>query len=43
MKAQIISIVIILVVAIIIALLGLFIHNEEARLKSYFKWPRFKK
>jgi|GEM_PF-2220131 len=47
MKAQIISIVIILIVALIIAALGLSIHKEEKRLKSYFKfpikWPKFKK
>ena len=47
MKAQIISIIIILIAALIIAILGLLIHKEEKRLESYFKfpikWPKFKK
>jgi hypothetical protein len=43
MKAQIISIVIILLIAIIFSTLGLFIHKEENKVKSYFKWPKIKK
>jgi len=43
MKAQIISIVIILVVAIIFSIIGLFIHKEENKVKRYFKWPKIKK
>lgn len=43
MKAQIISIIIILIIAIIFSIIGLFAHEEEKKIKSYFKWPKIKK
>lgn len=43
MKAQIISIVIILVTALVAAGLGLFIYKEEKKIKNNFKWPWSKK
>lgn len=43
MKAQIISVAIILITAFIFAGLGLFIYKEEKRFKNYFKWFKIKR
>ncbi len=43
MRAQIISIGLILFVALVIAGLGLAIKSEKAKIKKNLSWPKFKK
>ena len=43
MRARIISLVIILFVAFILAFLGLSIKREKAKIRQAWSWPKFKK